>query len=78
MLFLPPGVAHGFIACDKENIINYKLTEYYNPKKEYGINFFDPRIKNKFPIKRSKLFISKRDLDFPFFDQVDYKTLNFF
>ena len=78
MLFLPPGVAHGFIACDKENIINYKLTEYFNSKNDYGINFFDPRLKIKFPVKRSKLVISKRDLGFPFFDQVDYKSLKFF
>ena len=33
-LFIPRGFAHAYLSIDKENIIYYKLDNYYNPKFE--------------------------------------------
>ena len=58
-LFIPRGFAHAYFSYDKENIIYYKLDNYYNPKFESGIIYSDPRINLKLPVKSFK--VSKKD-----------------
>ena len=58
-IYIPAGFAHAYYSFDKENIIYYKLDNYYNPKFESGINFKDPCLKLKLPKK--KMLISKKD-----------------
>lgn len=41
ILFIPPGVAHGFLAVTDLDLI-YWVTEYYNPDDEFGIAWDDP------------------------------------
>ena len=38
-LYIPAGFAHAYYSYDKENIIYYKLDNYYAPKYENGIIF---------------------------------------
>jgi len=64
-LFIPAGFAHAYLSLDQENIIYYKLDNYYAPKFESGIIFNDKQIKFSWP--KRKLIISKKD-----------KTLNSF
>ena len=58
-LFIPAGFAHAYYSFDKENIVYYKLDNYYNPKYESGIIYNDPSLKLKLPKKIIK--ISKKD-----------------
>ena len=58
-IYIPAGFAHAYYSFDKENIIYYKLDNYYNPKFESGINFKDPSLKLKLPKKI--MLISKKD-----------------
>ncbi len=58
-LFIPAGFAHAYYSFDKENIIYYKLDNYYAPKYESGIIFNDDTLKIKWPKK--KLIISTKD-----------------
>ena len=58
-LYIPSGFAHGYYSYDKENIIYYKLDNYYNPKYESGIIFNDKLINLKLPSR--KVQISKKD-----------------
>ena len=58
-LYIPAGFAHAYYSYDKENIIYYKLDNYYNPKYESGIIYNDPSINIKWPKK--KMIISKKD-----------------
>tara|TARA_Y100000591_G_scaffold328315_1_gene354553 strand:+ start:149 stop:682 length:534 start_codon:yes stop_codon:yes gene_type:complete len=58
-LFIPAGFAHAYYSYDKENIIYYKLDNYYNPKFEDGIIYNDPELKLRLP--KSNLKISKKD-----------------
>ena len=50
-LFIPRGFAHAYYSYDKENIIYYKLDNYYSPKYESGIIFNDTDLKVKWPKK---------------------------
>lgn len=58
-LYIPEGFAHAYYSYDKLNIVYYKLTNFYKPKFENGINLLDDTLKIKWPKK--KLIISKKD-----------------
>ncbi len=58
-LFIPKGFAHAYYSYEKINIIYYKLTNYYMPKFENGINLMDKAFKKNWPKK--KFLISKKD-----------------
>ena len=58
-LYIPAGFAHAYYSYDNENIIYYKLDNYYNPKFENGIIYNDVDLNFKWPNK--KMIISKKD-----------------
>ena len=58
-LYIPEGFAHAYYSYEKINIIYYKLTNYYMPKFEDGINLMDETLKIVWPKK--KYNISKKD-----------------
>ena len=57
-LFIPSGFAHAYLSLDKENIIYYKLDNYYAPKYENGIIYKDPELKLYLS---KKIKVSKKD-----------------
>ena len=69
-IFIPGGLAHGFLSLDKENIVVYSCTNYRHKKNEKGILWNDKQLKIKWPVK--KPIISKKDLLNPSFD--DFKN----
>ena len=58
-LFIPRGFAHAYYSFEKENIIYYKLDNYYSPKFESGIVYNDKSINIKWPKK--KMLVSEKD-----------------
>ena len=58
-LYIPEGFAHAYYSYENLNIIYYKLTNYYKPRYESGINSLDNYLKIKWPSKNLK--ISKKD-----------------
>tara|TARA_B110000444_G_C18712596_1_gene534421 strand:+ start:109 stop:645 length:537 start_codon:yes stop_codon:yes gene_type:complete len=58
-LYIPEGFAHSYYSYNDQNIIYYKLSNYYKPKFEDGILWNDLDLKIKWPIKKPK--ISKKD-----------------
>ena len=58
-LFIPKGFAHAYYSYEKINIVYYKLTNYYKPEFESGINLMDKEFKIKWPKKNFN--ISKKD-----------------
>ena len=59
-LYIPEGFAHAYYSYENINIVYYKLTNYYKPKFESGINLMDSNLKIKWP--KRKFYISKKDL----------------
>ena len=58
-LYIPEGFAHAYYSYANENIIYYKLNNYYQPKFEDGINSLDKTFKIKWPGK--SFLISEKD-----------------
>lgn len=63
-LYIPEGFAHAYYSCDKENIIYYKLNNYYQPKYEDGVYALDKDLKIRWPGK--SFLISKKDQNLKF------------
>jgi dTDP-4-dehydrorhamnose 3,5-epimerase len=74
-LYIPKGFAHGYYSYENENIIYYKLDNYYKPKLEDGINALDKKLQIKWPGK--SFLISKKDQKLKSFDsfKIKYKYL---
>ena len=66
-LHIPRGFAHAYYSYEKENIIYYKLDNYYSPKFENGILFNDKTLNIKWPKK--KIVVSKKDKKLITFDK---------
>jgi dTDP-4-dehydrorhamnose 3,5-epimerase len=66
-LFIPEGFAHGYLSQNKLNIIYYKLSNFYKPQFESGINLMDKKFKIIWPKK--KFEISKKDKKLMSFDE---------
>ena len=66
-LYIPEGFAHAYYSYEKINIIYYKLTNYYKPEFESGINLLDKKLKISWPNK--KFNISKKDKKLMTFDE---------
>jgi len=58
-LYIPKGFAHAYYSYDHENIIYYKLDNFYKPDYENGIIYNDKELKIKWPNR--KIIVSKRD-----------------
>ena len=51
MLYVPKGCAHGFLSLKNNSEVFYLVSSMYNPKSEKGLNYKDPKIGIKWPIK---------------------------
>jgi dTDP-4-dehydrorhamnose 3,5-epimerase len=58
-LYIPRGFGHAYYSYDNENIIYYKLDNYYMPEYESGIIYNDKRLNIKWPKKN--MIVSKKD-----------------
>ena len=61
-LFIPRGFAHAYYSFEKENIIYYKLDNYYSPKSESGIIYNDKSINIKWPKKNMSISLKDKRL----------------
>ena len=60
MAMVPINCANGIQTLVNNTEIIYFVSNYYKPKKERGISFYDPKIRIKLKLKSS--IISKKDL----------------
>jgi dTDP-4-dehydrorhamnose 3,5-epimerase len=63
MVFLPKGVAHGFITLDDDTELLYHHTVSYYKDADKGLRFNDPKIDIRLPIEIS--IISEKDKSYP-------------
>ena len=58
-LYIPEGFTHAYYSFEKINIVYYKLSNYYKPNFEDGINLLDDKLNINWP--KNKFEISKKD-----------------
>lgn len=63
--FIPRGFAHGFLVLSQEAIFTYKVDNAYAPQQEAGIRWDDPQLGISWPIDRSQVVTSEKDLKAP-------------
>lgn len=49
-IWVPPGMAHGFVVTSETAVFNYKCTDYYAPADEFAIAWDDPDLGISWPI----------------------------
>ena len=58
-LWIPPGLAHGFLVLSDSADFLYKTTEYYAPQHERAILWSDPDLAIKWPLMVAPLLSAK-------------------
>ena len=65
MLYLPPGLAHGYCVLSPEADLSYKITAEYTPSLEGGVRWDDPDLAISWPVEEP--ILSKKDETLPLF-----------
>lgn len=55
LLYVPPGLAHGFCVLSESAVVMYKVTARYQPAAERGIRWNDPQLGIDWPVDRPLL-----------------------
>jgi dTDP-4-dehydrorhamnose 3,5-epimerase len=69
MLYVPEGVAHGFITLEDNTEIFYQISENYAPDSARGVRWDDPAFDISWPAQPA--IISDRDAAFPDYREQD-------
>lgn len=71
-LWVPPGMAHGFLVLSDLAVFCYKVTDHYHPNDEGGIRWDDPAIGIRWPELPDGALprTNARDAAFPLLSQV--------
>lgn len=70
-LFIPRGMAHGFLVLSDEAVFAYKVDNVYAPHTEAGIRWDDPTLAIQWPIDAAEIISSEKDLKLPFFSEIE-------
>lgn len=63
-LWIPPGLAHGFVVTGETALFRYKCTDYYCPEDEGSLRWDDPFLNIAWPVASPRL--SAKDQAAPF------------
>ena len=64
-LWLPPGMAHGFLVTSDSADFLYKTTQYYAPEAERAVRWDDPTIGIDWPARDHAPVLSAKDAAAP-------------
>lgn len=64
-LFIPKGLAHGFLTLKPNTKVFYKVDQYYSKKHDQGFNILDPKFKIT-GFNKAKFNLSTKDKKLPF------------
>jgi dTDP-4-dehydrorhamnose 3,5-epimerase len=67
-LYVPPGVAHGFMTLAEGAEVHYQMSDLHAPELAAGVRWDDPAFGIRWPQSRAGV-ISDRDAGYPDFDR---------
>ncbi len=59
--FIPAGFAHGYLVISDQAHVLYKVSSYYEPKKETGFSWNDPMVNISWPVKTPHLSVRDKN-----------------
>ena len=74
-LYVPPGLAHGFLTLYDETEVYYQMSEFYAPDYGVGVRWNDPCFNINWPEKVR--VISAKDRALPDFDPARFSTIRY-
>lgn len=60
-VFIPRGLAHGFLVLSETATFSYKVDNVYSPSTERTLHCFDPDLNIAWPLEESQLILSEKD-----------------
>jgi dTDP-4-dehydrorhamnose 3,5-epimerase len=66
-LFIPKGLAHGFLSLQENTVFQYKCDNYYNKDSERGIHYNDTILGIDWEYPKDKFIVSDKDEKLPIF-----------
>lgn len=66
-MWIPPGLAHGFLVQSDSADVLYKATDYYAPAHERSIRWDDPALAIRWPLEGQVPLVSEKDAKAPGF-----------
>jgi dTDP-4-dehydrorhamnose 3,5-epimerase len=61
MLWIPAGLAHGFVALGEWNEVHYKATDFWAPQFERSVLWDDPALGIEWPLDGAEPILSNKD-----------------
>lgn len=62
-IWIPPGLAHGFLVVSEMADVRYKTTHFYSTAHERCIRWDDPQLAIEWPLDGRNPVVSKKDLE---------------
>lgn len=66
MLYVPKGLAHGFLTLEDDTEVFYQMSDLYNPESVRGVRWNDPAFDMTWP-ESAQIIINERDRSYPDF-----------
>ncbi|TMM58956.1 dTDP-4-dehydrorhamnose 3,5-epimerase [Maribacter algarum] len=70
MIFIPKGMAHGFVTLSEEALFTYKCDEYYHKASENGIIYNDETLQIDWGYPVKDIILSQKDEELPKFKEL--------
>ena len=73
MFFIPSGFAHGFLSLEDNTVVNYHVSQGYNPAGELSINAFSKELLIDWRISKEDALMSEKDKVALNFESISWK-----
>ncbi len=70
VIFIPKGMAHGFLTLSETAVFAYKCDNYYHKASERGLIYNDPTLQIDWEIAEKEIIVSSKDAVLPRFNEL--------